>query len=150
MFYDELIALKERLEVALFLLSCDPTRTEKQIERGQLRILKELSLVNQKILEVEKKMFGCTNQYEAKVFKKEVKLEFLRQAKDGYPYEDILRFLELNFVNPGVNIEKFIEKLEYDEKTHKGYYRLDDVGGVSLTDKSERFLENVANVSLKR
>ena len=145
MFYDELKALKERLEAALILLSCDPLRPETQIERGQLRILRKLSLVNRKILEVEKNMLEYT-----KSFKRGVKYEFLRQSCDGYSYEDILHFLETQLDNPGVNIKELIEKLKYDELTGKGYYYLTDDGEVILTDRAERYLVNVANVSLKR
>ena len=145
MFYDELKALKERLEAAFYLLSCDPLRSETQIERGQFRILKRLSLVNRKILEVEKNMRDYTRRW-----KREVKYEFLRQAYDGYLYEDIIAFLENYYDNSEVNIKNFIENLKYDEQTGKGYYRVDEHGEVSLTSRAERYLENVANVSLKR
>ena len=78
-----------------------------------------------------------------------IKNEFLLQAKDGYPVSDIVDFIEENFSNPGINLEKYITGLR-----EKGYFYYRDIeeqdSSLIITSKTERYLENEANVSLKR
>lgn len=57
--------------------------------------------------------------------------------------------MEENYLNPGVNLEKYIEGLR-----EKGYFYYQDLedqdSSLIITDKSQRYLENEANVSLKK
>ena len=153
MFYDDLLRLKEQLERALDLVSHDRLKTVKQRNQEKQEIIRRLILIENKLKDILQSNLRYQKIYdvsEARVFKKEVKHEFLVQVSDGYSLRDILMFIHLNMDNPGINVDKFVDQLRYDEKTGRGYFTMDKDGSLVLLPHAWRFLENVANVSLKR
>ena len=152
MFYDDLLAMKQRLELALMQIG-ESDENMMQKRRQRLEIIKRLYLIENELAEMRANHYHYPKIYDQQLvrkFKKEVKYEFLKQAQLGYFYQDILSFLLMYYQNPGINIEKFIAKLRYDEKRGTGYYFCEEnTGKVYLNDKAVRYLENEANVSLK-
>ena len=153
MFYDDLLDLKERLEKMLFLVSSDANKSLKQISHEQEKIRSRIYLIEEKLNDIKKNQYRYPkiyDVYQVRVFKKEIKHEFLTQVKNGYSYFYILNFLTHHFDNPGINVERFIHKLLYNDKNGYGYFKMDAHGKLSLVPKAERYLENVANIHLKR
>lgn len=156
MYYDQLKAYRHELVGILKLIISDYSIPEIEKEEQITMVLSRLKKVDKK-LDAAKKEIGrypSTNDpYEASVFKKKVKHEFLTQAKDGYSVNEIIDYIKANIENPGVNVEKYIEALRVQDG-RGGYFVYGNVTGkdseVWLTDKAERYLENEANVSLRR
>lgn len=150
MYYDQLLALKDDLKRAFLAIV-----NNKELDK----ITKEQRLmeVSRQIAEVKEKMRFAKVRYntygarkaEAKNYKKAVKHEFLTQAKAGYSIDNIVSFIRENYFNPGVNLEKLIQALRVN-----GYFIYDDAKAedstLELSGRANRYLENEANVSLKR
>lgn len=153
MFYDDLCLLKEKLELALIQISHDRTKTVKQRIGEKEEIIRRIILIDQKLKDIVLNRVRYQKTYhvdEVRLFKKEVKHEFLVQVLEGYSMEEICRFIQFHMDNPGLHVEKYIQKLRYDDKTQRGYFVCDSKGNLCLTRKAFRYLENTANVSLKR
>ena len=157
MYYDLLIALEEKLEMDYIKLIYDSTLSLEEKGEQRKMIRKKLYLVQRNILEAEKmkrRRQAPLKEDQVRSFKKEVKHEFLTQAKEGYTLESILQFIKENYDNPGIHLEQFILKLRYHAKTGKGYFLTLEATShgtpICLLDKAKRYLENEANVSLKR
>lgn len=155
MYYDQLKAYHHELEELLKLVISDPSITEDNKEKQITMILSRLKKLNKKMDALKKEIgyYSSTDSYEAKRFKKEVKHEFLTQAKNGYPINSIITYIKENFDNPGVNIEKFVASLRSKDDLER-YFAYENVtrenSSIWLTEKAERYLENEANVSLRK
>ena len=157
MYYDELIVFREKLEMEYIKLVYDSTLSLEEKMKQRQMIIKKFYYVQKSLMEAEKmrrKRQAPLKVDEVKSFKKAVKYEFLRQAYDGYSLESILSYLKEHFACPGIDLEQFISQLRYHVKTGKGYFLTlepTDCGTpIYLLDKARRYLENEANVSLKR
>lgn len=150
MYYDQLLALKDRLKV-LYINVLNHSYLEDSDKKLLLvEIGKRIQEIKKRLIQAKGYHYSCAKSYdEARNFKKVIKNEFLLQAKDGYPVSDIVDFIEENFSNPGINLEKYITGLR-----EKGYFYYRDIeeqdSSLIITSKTERYLENEANVSLKR
>ena len=157
MYDDELKALKENLDKEHMMLSQDNALHRDELAKKRMLIIKKLCLIKKGILEAEKnrRIYASISDVNlVRDYKKAIKHEFLTQAKEGYTLESILHFLRENYDNPGINLEKFISKLRYHVRTGKGYFlydeRTEEGTPIYLLRKAYRYLENEANVSLKK
>ena len=157
MYYDQLLALLRDLHVLRVQVINDYTITDEEKGKRILAIAKKIKIVEDKIKKYSKKKVsaGVLDQGQIKTYKKQIKHEFLTQVKSGYSLEEIIPFLEENYQNPGVNLEKYITRLRHPFRYFdEGYFTYQDSSlentPLILTPKGERYLENEANVSLKR
>lgn len=156
MYYDQLKALKLELEEMLLRVINDYSQSVEDRDNKIMAIVTRMHKVAER-MSIAKGRIGrypnTSNSDEAKLFKKEVKHEFLTQAQAGYTVGEIISYIKDNMNNPGVNIEKIIESLR-DQKEHEGHFIYGNPSSsdseIILTDKGKRYLENTANVSLKR
>lgn len=150
MYYDQLLALYKNLS-ALYVRILRQEDMELEARRIKLMEIKiRMQEVKQKLKSAKGWRYPNAQSYQkSRQFKKTVKNEFLLQAKDGYSIFSIVDFMEENYSNPGVNLEKYIEGLR-----EKGYFYYQDLeapdSSLIITEKSQRYLENEANVSLKK
>lgn len=148
--YDQLLALKEKLEIAIKKISSNyrisPEKREEQI-----------NIINSRQKEVEERLEACEVTYYQKRFsgtnddikanKKQVKYEFLSYLLKGYSFSDALSLIKASFPNPGFNIDRYISSLR--AKGYFGYKHIfEEESDIYLTEKTLRYLEN--NASLKR
>ena len=150
MYYDQLLALYKNLR-DLYVHVLRQENMELEARRIKLLEIKiRMQEVQKKLKNAKGWRYPSALSYQkAREFKKTIKNEFLLQAKDGYSISNIVVFMEENYLNPGVNLEKYIEGLR-----EKGYFYYQDLedqdSSLIITDKSQRYLENEANVSLKK
>lgn len=159
MYYDQLLALYRDLHVLLVRTINDYTITDSEKEKTLDDIQNRIRLVEIKIknyfLNQKMRIWGCPDKEQVKAYKKQVKHEFLTQAMQGYSINEILLYLEQAIDNPGINLEKYITKLRHPYGyLDVGYFTYEDSSKMNsklvLSKKAERYLENVANVSLKK
>ncbi len=150
MYYDQLLALRTYLKVILIDVINDRNKPLASKEAYIDEILRKIRYVDTKIKTSKAKYSNCgVSKEEAKQYRKDVKHEFLTQVANGYSVESIVEFIIENYDNPGVNLEKIITSLR-----NNGYFiyehpNIEDTK-LYLTAKAERYLENEANVSLRR
>lgn len=121
-------------------------------KRAEYRALQEqLMQINQEVERIRALRTNSTVERDiAKAYKKAFKHEFLTQAS-MYPesLEELMANVSEVIPNPGVNIETYIRALWYH-----GYFGfcdiMDENSGIFLSLKAKRYLENEANISLKR
>ena len=158
MYYDQLLALKRDLDILMMQVINDYSTTQEEKVEKLALISKEKSLVEEKINNYHmshSRVSGTLDQEQIKTYKKQIKHEFLTQARNGYSLSEILPFLEENYQNPGINLEKYVTRLRHPFKYFDdGYFVYEDPSledsQLFLTSKGVRYLENEANVSLKR
>ena len=159
MYYDQLLALYRDLHVLLVRTINDYTITDSEKEKTLDDIQNRIRLVEIKIknysLNQKARIWGCPDKEQVKSFKKQVKHEFLTQVMQGYSLNEILLYLEQAIDNPGINLEKYITKLRHPYGyLDVGYFTYEDSSKMNsklvLSKKAERYLENEANVSLKK
>ena len=159
MYYDQLLALSRDYHILLVRVVNDYTITDSEKEKRIADIQNRLQLIAVKLknysLKQKIRYRRCLDKEQAKAFKKQVKHEFLTQAKDGYSLSEIMGFMEQNMYNPGINLEKYITKLRHPYGyLDEGYFTYEDSSiknsKLVLTKKAERYLENEANVSLRK
>ncbi len=159
MHYDQLLALRRDLYVLRVQVINDYTITDEEKSEKIRQISEKIKEVNWKIKNdlYHRKTYvlASSNKEQIKAYKKQIKHEFLTQVKDGYSLEDILSFLRKNYPNPGINLDKYITRLRHPFRYFdEGYFTYEDSSKENsmlvLSSKGERYLENVANVSLKR
>lgn len=158
MYYDQLLALLRDLHVLRMQVINDYTLTDEEKRKRISFISEKIQVVKEKIRNYQKKRvlyFGTLDQEQIKKYKKQIKHEFLTQVKNGYSLEEIIPFLEENYQNPGIRLEKYITRLRHPFRYFdEGYFTYQDSSlentPLVLTPKGERYLENEANVSLKR
>ena len=90
-----------------------------------------------------------TSTEEFKAWKKAFKHEFLTEAKDGYGIRDIMLYISYNIKNPGINPIYYVRALR-----NTGYFAYQDIkdnnSKLILSSKALRYLENEANIRLRR
>ena len=90
-----------------------------------------------------------TSTPEFKEWKKAFKHEFLTQVFHGYKLNNIIEYLFVNLPNPGGNIINYIHELR-----EEGYFYyvnpFDENPSLELTPKGLKYLEETANITLKR
>lgn len=157
MYIDQLLALKRDLEVLRVRIISDYSITDDDKKIKIDAVLLRIAMVEEQIMNYHfyHKALSCPIKEAIKAYKKAVKHEFLTQIEQGYSIEEIITFITNNFVNPGLNLDKYIISLRnpypcFDE----GYFKYVDSScedtKLVLTPKAKRYLENVANVSLKK
>ena len=149
MYYDQLLVLKQHLETVFVNIVNDRTVDfESKIPELE-EIIAKKKVVEKRLKYAKMRYYESAKKEEAKQFKKAIKHEFLTQAMAGYDIDSIVQFIYENYNNPGINLEKLIEALR-----NNGYFNytnpLDESSSLHITDKALRYLENDANVSLKR
>ena len=159
MYYDQILAQLDRatLEKDRALLdylksagkdlmakeALDKAYYNEAIAVNNVELIKEYS----KPKEVFNKPYTSTPKF--KEWKKAFKHEFLTQALQGYKIDDIIEYIFIYLPNPGGNIINYIHELR-----EEGYFYyvnpFNEDTTLGLTQKGLKYLEETANVTLKR
>ena len=157
MYLNQLLDIKESLEYASYVTKNNPYLTKLEKEDKLKEIYRKLQLINNKIKHTRnttRHSYGNAHDEEViKLYKRTVKHEFLTQISQGYNVSDILTYIEENISNPGVNLDKIINGLRQRNKVdgHFMYINPEDENTkAKLTSRGRRYLNNEANVRLKR
>ena len=144
MYYEKLIQMRlALLRDYRILQSKEDVKKETMNE-----LAKRIILINNKLNSGLIHHHNRLNQAELKKYKKAFKHEFLMQCYHGYSLENIIDNIDFLIPNPGINPYNYVNSL-----IKEGYLKGDikNINSVlTLTDKALRYIENEANISLKR
>ena len=149
MYYDQLLAMREKNKLDFRRVFNDNAITSEYKDKRLRMLIERDSLIEAKLRLVNYTIRTGVGKAEAEAYKKAFKHEFLTQIKAGYAIEDILTSIDELIPNPGLNPRNYVKALR-----NAGYFYYfreeDEQPRLILSAKAERYLENEANISLKR
>ena len=144
MYYKDLLTKHLELVKEYRLLKNNPDVTTKELEVLSTRIIKINNKLNSGLIFYS----NHPDKEQIKEYKKIVKHEFLIETLHGYSLESIIDYLDFNIPNPGLNPYNYVASLITSGYLKGDINALDSV--FELTPKALRYLENEANITLKR